>query len=71
MVNKLKLSGIVLGLAIIAAGLFYVYTAPFNYARLPGVRIGGELTSPPANWNTIDAGGVVYLKMAGFYQALK
>jgi len=65
MSNKLRLGGILLGIVIILAGLVYVYTAPFLYARVPGVRIGGELTPPPSDWNTISVDGVVYLKLAG------
>ena len=64
--SRLKIIGWVLGLVLASAVVFYVYTAPFNYQRLPGVRIGGQLTEHPTNWNTIDVDGVVYLKMEGF-----
>ena len=64
--SRLKIIGSVLGIILASAVVFYVYTAPFNYQRLPGVRIGGQLTQHPTNWNTIDVDGVVYLKMEGF-----
>jgi hypothetical protein len=66
MLSKLQITGWVVGLLLASAVVFYVYTAPFNYQRLPGVRIGGQLTQHPQNWNTIDVDGVVYLKMEGF-----
>ena len=66
MLSKLQITGWVVGLLLASAVVFYVYTAPFNYQRLPGVRIGGQLTEHPKNWNTIDVDGVVYLKMEGF-----
>lgn len=51
--------------ALLVAGLtYYVFTAP--YARFPGVRIGGEITAAPANWNTVNDHGVVSLKLGGF-----
>ena len=64
--SKLKITGWILGLVLASAVVFYVYTAPFNYQRLPGVRIAGTLTEHPTNWNAIDVDGVVYLKMEGF-----
>ncbi len=66
MSRNIKFAGMGLGLLLASIIVFYVYTAPFNYQRLPGVRIGGQLTQHPTNWNTIDVDGVVYLKMAGF-----
>lgn len=66
MSSKLRLGGIIMGLAIVVAGFYYVFTAPFNYQRLPGVRIGGTQVEAPADWNSIAGEGVVYLKMAGF-----
>ena len=54
----------VLGWVVGAAVVAYAVTAP--YERFPGVVIGGELTPPPADWNTVNEHGVVLLKLAGF-----
>ena len=54
----------VVGLVVGAAAVAYAVTAP--YERFPGVVIGGELTPPPADWNTVNDHGVVFLKLAGF-----
>ena len=54
----------VLGVVVGLAATTYAVTAP--YERFPGVVIGGELTPPPADWNTVNDHGVVFLKLAGF-----
>jgi len=54
----------VLGALLGMAAAAYAVTAP--YERFPGVVIGGELTPPPADWNSVNDGGVVFLKLAGF-----
>ena len=68
--SKIKITSWILGLVFASAVVFYVYTAPFNYQRIPGVRIGGQLTQHLANWNTIDTDGVAYMKMEGFPPAV-
>ena len=68
--SKIKITSLILGLVFASAVVFYVYTAPFNYQRIPGVRIGGQLTQHLANWNTIDTDGVAYMKMEGFPPAV-
>ncbi len=54
----------VLGFLVGGAAVAYAVTAP--YERFPGVVIGGELTPPPADWNSVNDEGVVLLKLAGF-----
>lgn len=54
----------ILGWVVGAVAVAYAVTAP--YERFPGVVIGGELTPPPADWNTVNEHGVVLLKLAGF-----
>ena len=54
----------ILGAVVVVAAASYVFTAP--YERFPGVRLGGELTPPPADWNTVNDQDVVWLKLAGF-----
>ncbi len=58
-----KISLTVLVLLIIAA-TYYVFTAP--YTRTAGVRIGGTLTPPPSDWNTVNGRGVGQIKTGGF-----
>ena len=55
---------LILGAVIVVAATSYVFTAP--YERFPGVRLGGELTPPRADWNTVNDHDVVWLKLAGF-----
>ncbi len=57
---------IALAAAVVAAGLIYVYTAPFAYERAIGIRVGGELTPPPEDWTAVNQPGLGYLKLAGF-----
>ena len=55
---------LILGAVILVAATSYVFTAP--YERFPGVRLGGELMPPPADWNTVNDHDVVWLRLAGF-----
>ena len=41
-----------LGVALVLGFTYYVFTAP--YTRFPGVRIGGQLTSAPSDWSTVN-----------------
>lgn len=66
MKNWRRPAGAALALALALAGAGYAFTAPFYYERAPGVRIGGALTPPPDDWNTVNAPGISYLKLAGF-----
>lgn len=64
MTPKVRLAAIAVCLALAAGFTYYVFTAP--YTRFPGVRIGGALTPPPADWGTINGEKVALLKLAGF-----
>lgn len=61
--TKTLIAAGVAGLLIIGL-LVYVFTAP--YTRFPGVRLGGELSEPPANWASINGETTARLKLAGF-----
>ena len=63
MSNKARIGSLV-AVVLIAGFLVYTFTAP--YARFPGIRIGGELTAPPADFRSINDEGVVTLKLGGF-----
>ena len=52
-----------LGLAVVLGFTYYVFTAP--YTRFPGVRIGGQLTPPPADWSTVNGEKLALLKLEG------
>ena len=62
--TKTRLAAITLGLALLLGFTYYVFTAP--YTRFPGVRIGGQLTPPPADWSTVNGEKVALLKLEGF-----
>ena len=55
---------LIVGVVIVVTAASYVFTAP--YERFPGVRLGGALTPPPADWTTVNGHDVVLLKLAGF-----
>jgi hypothetical protein len=56
--------------ALAVAVLGWVSTAPYpgntGWQRTPGVIVGGTLTPPPSDWTTVDVGGSLIMKMAGF-----
>ena len=62
--NRMTLAAMAIGAILVAGLLVYVFTAP--YTRFPGVRIGGQLAVPPADWSTINNETVANLKLAGF-----
>lgn len=64
MSKNTKSVSIAAALLLVIGFTYFVFTAP--YARFPGVRIGGELTSAPADWTSLSGKGVVHLKLAGF-----
>lgn len=64
MSKNIKFASIAVVLLLASGITYYVFTAP--YARFPGVRLGGELTPAPADWNSVQGGGVVHLKLDGF-----
>ena len=62
--TKTRRAATALGLALLLGFTCYVFTAP--YTRFPGVRIGGQLTPPPADWSTVNGEKVALLKLEGF-----
>ena len=62
--TKTRRAATALGLALLLGFTYYVFTAP--YTRFPGVRIGGQLTPPPADWSTVNGEKVALLKLEGF-----
>ena len=62
--------------AIIGVGVFMIavlawaYTAPYpgntGLSRTPGIILGGTDTPPVSDWTTVDAGGNLIMKLAGF-----
>ena len=64
MTNKLKFAGIGLGVVLVIAATTYVFMTPYN--RIAGVRIGGDLTAPPADWSSLDGRGIGQVKTGGF-----
>lgn len=69
--RKLRITGIVAALVLVVGGATYVYTAPYlgnrGLRRTPGVRLGGTLTPPPADFTPLNDVGVnLVMKLAGF-----
>jgi hypothetical protein len=62
--NKLRVAAVTVALLLAIGFTYYVFTAP--YTRFPGVRIGGTLTPPPADWSEVNGETVALLKLAGF-----
>lgn len=62
--TKTRLAAVAVGVALVLGFVYYVYTAP--YTRFPGVRIGGELTTAPADWGPVNGEKVALLKLEGF-----
>lgn len=62
--TQTRRAAMALGLALVLGFTYYVFTAP--YTRFPGVRIGGQLTPPPADWSTVNGEKVARLKLEGF-----
>lgn len=67
MARYLKLGTATALLAVTAYVVYFVVVTPHDHGdRRPGVRIGGELTDPPDDWNSIDHNRLISLKPGGF-----
>lgn len=70
MKGKGSIAAIATAGVLMVAILGWVYTAPYagneGLSRTPGVIIGGTDTAPPSDWTTVDVGGNLIMKMAGF-----
>lgn len=64
MTNRVKIVGMALAVILLIAATGYVFMTPYN--RIAGVRIGGTLTSPPSDWNSVTGRGIGQLKTGGF-----
>ncbi len=66
----LKIVMIVVGVVLLIGGASWAYTAPYvgnqGLSRTPGVIIGGTDTPAPTDFSTVDDGGLLLMKMAGF-----
>jgi hypothetical protein len=59
-----KIVALVFAAVLVIAATTYVYTAP--YTRIAGVRIGGTMTPPPADFTTAFQRHVGLIKTGGF-----
>jgi hypothetical protein len=70
--SKPKIAGAIIGLALVAGILGWMFTAPYlsneGLGRTPGIIIGGTLTDPPADFTPLNDmhRGPLYMKQAGF-----
>ena len=64
MTSKIKIAATAVSVILVIAATAYVFMTPYN--RIAGVRIGGTLTPAPADWNSVNGQGVVWLKTGGF-----
>lgn len=64
MASKAQTAGIVFGAVLLVAGIVYVFATPYN--RIAGIRIGGTLTTPPADFTTEYKRAVGLIKTGGF-----
>ncbi|MFN7918156.1 MAG: hypothetical protein U0Q55_22620 [Vicinamibacterales bacterium] len=64
MASTKRLVGITLAAVLVVAATTYVFTAP--YSRTAGVRIGGTLTAPPADFTQEFKRTTGLLKTGGF-----
>lgn len=64
MAGRMKVAGFAFAAVLVVAATAYVFTAP--YARIAGVRIGGTMTPPPADFTSAFQRGVGTIKTGGF-----
>ena len=64
MANTKKMAGIAFAAILVIAATVYVFATPYN--RIAGVRIGGTLTPPPADFTTAFPRTVGIIKTGGF-----
>ena len=66
----LKIVPIVTGVVLMIGVAGWVFTAPYlgneGLSRTPGVILGGTDTPHPSDFSTVDDGGLLLMKMAGF-----
>lgn len=64
MASKKKLAGIAVVALLVVAATTYVFVTPYN--RTAGVRIGGTITAPAADFTTAFKRGTGQIKTGGF-----
>ena len=64
MARTRKIAGIALTALLVIAATTYVFVAPYN--RIAGVRIGGTITPPPADFTTAFKRTTGIIKTGGF-----
>ena len=66
----LKIMLIVTGAVLVIGVAGWVFTAPYvgntGLSRTPGVILGGTITPAPSDFSTVDEGGNLLMKLAGF-----
>ena len=64
MAGTMKVAGLAFAAVLVVAATTYVFTAP--YTRTAGVRIGGTMTPPPADFTTAFKPHIGLIKTGGF-----
>lgn len=64
MASRKKIVGLTLAAVLVVAATTYVFVTPYN--RIAGVRIGGTLTPPPADFSAAFKRAVGTIKTGGF-----
>lgn len=64
MAHRKKVAGLAFVVVLIVAATAYVFTAP--YRRIAGIRIGGTMTAPPADFSVAYKRAVGLIKTGGF-----
>ena len=64
MASKKKIAGLAFTAVLVIAATTYVFVTPYN--RIAGVRIGGTLTPPPADFTAAFKRTVGTIKTGGF-----
>jgi len=62
--SKTQIAGRVVGVLLVVAATAYVFLTPYN--RTAGVRIGGTITPPPADFTTAFKRSTGQIKTGGF-----
>ena len=64
MASRKKVAALAVAAVLVVAATTYVFVAPYN--RIAGVRIGGTMTPPPADFTTVFKRSVGSIKTGGF-----
>jgi hypothetical protein len=64
MATKKQIAGIAFIVVLVVAATTYVFVTPYN--RTAGIRIGGTITAPPADFTTAFKRGTGQIKTGGF-----